>query len=116
MRVVVRLARRQDSRNALLFGQEWRPQEHTRRPFGSSDTVQGLPSWESQNGHMKDLLGARDHSAGNPHRPSRPPAYSDRPASPTTSLWIAFAPAMRENRSALRVRVRVRSGLEKSTR
>ena len=44
MRVCVRLASRQLSRNAPLFGQECRPQLQTSRPFGFSVTSQGFPS------------------------------------------------------------------------
>src|SRR5438552_14959063 len=53
---VLRLWRRQLSRKAPELGQECRPHEHTIRPLGFSVTVQGLPSWSLQNGHMPGIL------------------------------------------------------------
>ena len=52
---MVRLARRQLSRNAPEFGHECLPHEHRMRPFGFSLTVHGLSPCLPQNGHMGGL-------------------------------------------------------------
>src|SRR5580765_3279091 len=56
MPVMVRLARRQLSRNAPEFGHECRPHEHTMRPFGFSLTVHGWSPCFPQKGHTPRLL------------------------------------------------------------
>jgi hypothetical protein len=52
VRTEVRLMRRQVSSNAPAFGQACLPHEQVSRPFGFSETVQGLPSCVTQMGHM----------------------------------------------------------------
>jgi hypothetical protein len=56
MPVMVRLARRQLSRNAPEFGHECFPQEQMMRPFGFSLTVHGWSPCFPQKGHMALVL------------------------------------------------------------
>ena len=104
---MVRLRRRQVSSSAPELGQEWSPQEHTMRPSDCSWSVQDLPSWGLQRGHMSDSFragkvaqGGADSQGGARERRLalrvlRRAGYSASPTSAAISGVIAFARMMR---------------------